>query len=137
MSVTIGVPQLEIVPGTRLKRLTRDFRGYSDVLEQWFVINAGFVCDEESTPWNGEDSIAGIIHDWLSRYDSLPVSKWTASRVYQEFQYYEDSMVERHWYTKAWDWIGRGVKAGFVGICPDFVYWHKYSVHATAEEMES
>jgi len=38
-----------------------------------------------------------------------------------------------------WKWayphVARGIKAGFVGVCPSCVYWHKYRVNATLDEM--
>ncbi len=135
MTITIGLPQYEIVPGTRLKRLTADFRCYSDTIKHWVIIRKGFVCDDESTPWRGENPMAGLIHDWASRKDSIDVSKIVAAKMYLEFQCYEDSLVKRPWYSKAWDCLWRGLKAGTVAIVPDFVYWHKYSVFSTAEDM--
>ena len=79
--------------------------------------------------------MAGLIHDWASRKDSIDVSKVVAAKMYLEFQCYEDSLVKRKWYSKAWDCLWRGLKAGTVAIVPDFVYWHKYSVFSTAEDM--
>jgi len=131
-----GLPKLEPIPGTKLKRLIEDFWAHSAKLKCWILIPKGFIYDEESTPWRGENPIAGLIHDYLSRFDSYPiVTKWQAAMVYDEFMFFEDSLNKRKWYTKAHDWLWRGLKSGFVSICPDCVYWHKFSITATYEEM--
>lgn len=135
-----GLPELEPIPGTRLKRLKKEFWAYSVRLKAWILIPAGFVYDEESTPWRGRNPIAGLIHDYLSRKNAVPaVSKWKAAMVYHEFQTYEDALAskieEKQWYGKAYDYVWRGLKAGFVGVCPDCVYWHMYDVEATVEEI--
>jgi hypothetical protein len=134
MTIAIGVPQLEVIAGTCYKRLIADYRMYSTTVEKWFLIPKGFVYDEESTPWRGENPIAGLVHDFVSRKGVLD-SKILAARVYLEFQRYEDSLRDRPWYTRAWDSVWRGLKAATVAIVPSFVYWHKYSINATAEEM--
>lgn len=134
MTIVIAPPRVEIIAGTRLKRLILRFLAYSDVLKKWLPIEAGFVYDEESTPWRGENPIAGLVHDFVSRKGVLD-SKILAARVYLEFQRYEDSLRDRPWYTRAWDSVWRGLKAATVAIVPSFVYWHKYDVSATAEEM--
>ena len=131
-----GYPQLEVIPGTRLKRLIKPFPFYSAKIKAWKIIPAGFVYDEESTPWRGENPVAGLIHDFLSRKDSVDVTKHEAALIYKEFQEYEDNlMTKRKWYTKWHDFIWRNIKAGFVAICPDPVYWHKYSINTPWEEM--
>lgn len=136
MTIAKSLPQYEIIPGTKSKRLINTVEAYSDVLKQWLKVTPGFILDEESTPWRGENPLAGFWHDYFSRMNCCPVvTKITAAKIYLEFQYYEDSLVSRKWYTKAHDWLWRGLKAGFVAVCPDFVYWHKYKVEATYEEM--
>lgn len=133
---TNGLPQLEPIFGTRIKHLTQDFTAYSDYLKTNITIPKGFYYDEESTPWRGENPLAGLIHDYLSRYDSCPVvTQWQAAMVYKEFQTYEDSLIERKWYTKKWDSLWRYIKAGFVAICPAPIYWHKHSVETSYENM--
>jgi hypothetical protein len=134
MTIVIGLPQLEPIPGTRFKRLTKAFRVYSDTIKDWLEAPENFIYDEESTPWRGENPIAGLVHDLSSRIGVIK-SKITAARIYLEFQYYEDSLIKRKWYTKFHDWIWRGIKSGFVAVCPAFFYWHKYKVEATYEEM--
>lgn len=136
MTIVIANPKFEVIPGTTSETLIDRFEGYSDVLKRWFDIEKGFVCDTESTPWKGENPIAGLVHDYFSRKDSLPiVSKITAARIYCEFQRFEDEQRKRPWYTMAHDCLWRGIKSSFVAVCPDFVYWHKYSVNATYEDM--
>lgn len=136
ITTIIGLPKLEPIPGTKLKRLIEAFWVYSVKLNCWILIPKGFVYDEESTPWRGENPIAGLIHDYLSRKDSKPlVTKWQAAMVYDEFMYFEDSQINRKWYTEAHDWLWRGLKSGFVAVCPDSVYWHKHSVSASCKEM--
>jgi len=133
-TIVYNLPLLQVIPGTKLKKLMNRFKAYSVVLKRIVEIEPPFIYDEESTPWRGENPIAGLVHDWASRKGVLN-SQWLAARVYLEFQRYEDNLITRPWYTKAWDSAWRGIKAGFVGICPSCVYWHKYSVNAAAEEM--
>jgi len=136
MTIAIGFPQLEVIPGTCLKRLTADFRAYSDTLKCWILIPAGFIYDEESTPWKGDNPLGGLIHDYLCRYDSIPiVTQWQAGRVYLEFMAYEDSLNQRRWYKRCWDCSWRQIKAGFVGITPLPRFFHQLSISATVDEM--
>jgi len=135
VTIVYDIPILEVIPGTRFKKLINRVRAYSVVLGRLIDINPPFIYDEESTPWRGENPIAGLFHDWASRKDVLQ-SKILAARVYLEFQRYEDNLITRPWYTRARDCVWRGLKSGFVGICPDFVYWHKYNINATFEEMK-
>lgn len=128
-----GLPKLEPIPGTRLKRLIEDFWFYSAKLKCWKLIPKGFVYDEESTPWRGENPIAGLVHDFLSRSGSGCDSKILAARVYCEFQYYEDSLIKRPWYSMVWDKAWRILKSSTVIVAPG--YWQKYSINATCEDM--
>jgi hypothetical protein len=134
-TILYDIPQLEVIPGTRLKRLLNKVRAYSVTLGREIEIEPPFIYDEESTPWRGGNPIAGLFHDFVCRIGILE-SQFLAARVYLEFQNYEDRMNERPWYIRIWDFIWRYGKAGFVAICPSPVYWHKYTVHATAEEMQ-
>ena len=70
----------------RLFVLTDPFRFYSDVLDQWTEIPAGFTCDLESIPvLRGLCRTGGLIHDYFSRIDSDPiVDKKIAADVYKE-----------------------------------------------------
>ena len=133
-TIVYNIPQFEVIPGTLFETLINKFRAYSVVLGKIIDIDPPFTCDKESTPWRGENPIAGLVHDWASRIGILE-SKILAARLYLEFQRYEDSLITRPWYSMAWDCVWRGAKAGFVAVCPDFIYWHKYEVNATWEEM--
>jgi len=133
-TIVYNMPQIEVCPGTRLKKLINRFKAFSVVLNKIIDIEPPFYYDEESTPWRGENPIAGLVHDWVCRKGILD-SKILAARVYLEFQRYEDNLISRPWYTKSWDCVWRGIKAGFVAVCPGFVYWHKFGVDATFEEM--
>jgi len=69
-----------------------DFYFYSEILQRWVCIKAPFDFDWESVPViRGTSKIAGLIHDYLSRYDSDPkVTKLVAAAVYRE------AMIHRH-----------------------------------------
>jgi len=140
MTKVTAMPQYEVIPGTVLKKLVNHVRAYLDVLGgKPLDAFPGFICDEESTPWNGENSIAGLFHDLSCRIDSGIESKVLAARIYLELQKYEDDLrdgiVERKIRTKVWDWGWRYLKAGFVVVWPSFTFWKKYRINATAEEM--
>jgi len=134
-----SIPQYEVIPGTTYQRLINFVSAYSKVLKRFIDIKAGFICDVESTPWRGEDSIAGLIHDWASRNGSGVDSKILAAKVYYEFQKWEDDRRDtievRPWYVKSWDCGWRFIKAGFVAVCPNFVYWKKHTINAGIEEF--
>jgi len=133
-TIVYDIPRLDVIPGTRFKRLTNRVKAYSVVLGRIIDIEPPFVYDEESTPWRGEDPVSGLFHDYACRNGILN-SKILAARVYLEFQRYEDALISRPWYTRAYDSVWRGIKAGFVAVCPGFVYWHKFNVNATYEEI--
>lgn len=128
-------PQLEAIAGTKFKRLIAPFPFYSAIIGKWDEIPKGFIYDEESTPWRGSNPIAGLIHDYLSRKDSINVSKYVAAKVYLEFQKYEDGLYKQNLCMKWHNFVWRNIKAGFVALCPDPVYWHKYSVNAPLGEF--
>lgn len=94
------------------------FRFYSDVLKQWVEISVGFTCDWESVPLiKGTSKVAGFIHDYLSRYDSIPkVTKKVAADVYMEIMKYRGTSFIRRWakYAIVLTWPG---------------YFHKKSVN--------
>ena len=118
-------------------RLLENFWFYSACLGRWCCIEKGFVYDEESVPiLSGTNPEAGAIHDYFSRSNSIPVvDKKTAARIYEEFQAYYDEMESGNWLNRAWDWIRRKFKAGFVYVTPVPNYFHKYTVEATYEEI--
>lgn len=136
MTEALSFPKHESISGTRLKRLVDGLRVYSSVLKCWIEIEMGFVHDEESTPWRGDNPLGGLIHDYLCRYDSIPtVTQWQAAMIYLEFMCYEDSLHKKSWHRRLLDCAFRNVKAGFVGITPLPRFFHKLSVKATVEEM--
>ena len=128
--------KIEIIPGDyRYVRLLEDFHFYSDILGRWCCIPKGFVFDLESIPLiRGTNPEAGAGHDYLCRKDSDPVvDKITAAKVYLELQDYFDMKETGNIFNRAWDWIRRGVKIGFVAVWPG--YFHKFPVMATYEEI--
>jgi hypothetical protein len=136
MADVIGSIVIEIIPGdAKFVRLIQPFNFRSDVLGRWCTIPAGFVFDLESVPLlRGTNPEAGAIHDYLCRIDSDPVvSKWTAARVYEEFQAFYDQKESGNIFNRAWDWIRRIVKTGVVAVAPG--YFHRHKVMATYEEM--
>ena len=77
--------------GARLFALTEPFRFYSMVLGTKVIIPTGFICDFESIPLiRGLCRTGGLIHDYLCRYDSKPIStKRQAADIYREaLQYF-------------------------------------------------
>jgi hypothetical protein len=94
------------------------FRFHSDVLAQWVEIPVGFTCDWESVPlFKGTSKVAGFIHDYLSRYDSVPkVTKKVAADVYMEFMKYRGTPFFKRW-----------IKYSIVLVWPG--YFHKKSVN--------
>jgi hypothetical protein len=130
--------KIEIIPGDpRYVRLTQSFQFYSAILKCWSKIPHGFVFDLESIPLlRGSNPEAGGIHDYLCRIDSTPVvTKWVAARVYCEFQAYYDEMESGNIFNRALDAVCRWGKSGFVAVYPSCLYWHKYKVMASYEEI--
>lgn len=101
------------------------FRFHSDILNQWCEVPVGFTCDWESVPLlKGTSKVAGFIHDYLSRYDSVPVvTKKVAADVYMEFMKYRGTVLWK-----------RCVKYLVVLICPG--YFHKKSVNWSYGDLE-
>jgi len=150
MTEAIGNIRIERPCGdARYVLLIEPFKFYSDILKCWCVIPKGFIYDEESVPIiKGTNPEAGLIHDYLCRYDSIPiVDKETAALVYREFQKYYDSMEEdkdiegikdfiMDKKNRLWDWIRRNlIKTPAVILAPG--YFHKLSVYATYEEVKA
>lgn len=130
----IGNIKLERLRGTKYVVVIRRFWFYSKVLKQWCCIPKEFIHDEESIPLlKGSNPEAGAIHDYLCRYDSVPVvSKHTAAKVYKEFQDYYNAMDGKR-FDGVWDWIKSKVKTEVVLIAP--FYFHKHRVMATLKEL--
>lgn len=150
MTEAIGTIKIERFCGdARYVLLLEPFKFYSDILKQWCIVPKGFIYDEESVPFiKGTNPEAGLIHDYLCRYDSIPiVTKKIAALVYREFQNYYDSMeedkdiesIKEYVMAKTnrlWDWIRRNmIKTPVVILAPG--YFHKLSVYATYEEVKA
>ena len=107
---------------------------YSRTLEAWnykskilgiiLIIPSLFVYDHESEgPLRGSSKRAGLVHDYLCRFDSAPVvDKLTAAQVYLE--------VLRKQKVSRWR---RGLK--FAVVCVWRGYFHKFRVYATYEDI--
>ena len=135
MTQVRGSIKIEYLPNDhRYVRLLADFYFYSDLLARWCCIPAGFIFDLESIPvFRGNNPEAGTIHDYLCRTDSDPVvPKFTASKVYEEFQACFDAL-ESGVLNHCGDWLWARVKTGVVMCWPG--YFHKFTVMATYEEI--
>jgi len=99
------------------------FPMHSDIIGD-FTIPVGFVCDRESVPlFKGTSIRGGYAHDYLCRYDSVPVvDKKTAADVYLEIMKQRGSSWWRR-YGKYWV------------VRMAWGYFHKFSVMATYEEI--
>ena len=114
----------ELIDNYKYYRLLAPYRFKSNILGCLVTVPAGFVYDHESTIIiKGTSHRGGLIHDYLSRFDSIPVvTKKQAANVYLEV------MTRRKN-----SWIRRYVKYWFVRVA--FWYFHKLSVSATYEEI--
>jgi len=126
--------------GSKYAVLKEDFKYYSAILGRVITVPAGFVCDYESIPLFKSDSKrAGVLHDFLSRFDSDPiVSKVLAAAVYAEAQALRDQIVyedvesfkrTKLFFRRAFCWF----KTSVVKVWPG--YFHKFSISATAAEL--
>ena len=142
-----GTIKIERIPGTRLVRTIAPFPFYSAILARWSEIPIGFIYDEESVPvLRGTNPEAGAIHDYLCRTDSDPVvDKFTAARVYEEFQNYfnrlNNTQKKTSWrdyitalIDRLLDVIKPRVKTCAVIVAPG--YFHKLPVMATLEQVQ-
>lgn len=100
--------------------LTDEFECWSDIVGR-IIIPVRFTCDWESVPiFKGTSKVAGLIHDYLSRYDSQPVvTKKVAADVYLEFMKYRGAPAWRRWlkYSVVLMWPGYFHRKS--------VYWQK------------
>lgn len=117
-------------------RLYAPFAIWSDVLGCKVEAPAGFVHDYESVPViKGTSRRGGVIHDYLSRKDSVPVvTKKQAADVYLEIMACRDGLSDKGGALGAINLFARRwFKYGVVLVWPG--YFHKHSVAATYEEM--
>ena len=133
--------ETEAIDDVRFVRLINPFIFESDVLREaglqsWVEAPAGFFCDFESVPlFRGTSKRGGTAHDYLSRFDSVPVvTKEIAAKVYLEIMAYRDGIIEdQRLPVKSWRFIRRWGKYGVVRVWPR--YFHRLSVKATYEEV--
>lgn len=100
------------------------------------VVPVGFITDLESIPLlKGTSKRAGVIHDYLCRFDSKPrVSKRVAASVYLEAMKSRDREIgASSWIKALWMFIRRVIKALVVRIA--WGYFHKLPVLASFEEV--
>ena len=111
-----GMPITQVLDYKNSKFI-ESFEFYSDILNQWCEIPAGFEMDWESVPIiRGTSKIAGCIHDYLCRSDSKPiVTKKIAAKVYLEFLIFRKTPKIKA-YLKFWV------------VCFALGYFHKRTV---------
>jgi len=133
--------ETEAIDDARFVRLINPFIFESDILREaglqsWVEVPAGFICDFESIPlFRGTSKRGGTAHDYLSRFDSVPVvTKEIAAKVYLEIMAYRDgTMGDQRLPVKSWRFIRRWGKYGVVRAWPR--YFHRLPVNATYEEV--
>jgi hypothetical protein len=115
-------------------KFLKPLRGYSETIKAWFEIPVGFICDLESVPIvKGTNNESGAIHDYFSRYNSVPVvSKTQCALIYLEFQRYFD-LQEGGLINTVWDLVRRIIKTAVVWVAPR--YFHRLPVNATYEQV--
>lgn len=126
-------------------RFIKAFNAVSEIVGA-FSIPVGFICDFESVPViKGTNNEAGAVHDYFSRYNSIPVvSKLVCARLYLEFQTYYDSLERPAWSgnegkyildipSRFWDFVRRWVKTVAVLCAP--LYFHRLPVEATYDQV--
>lgn len=121
---------------SRFARLHAPFAVWSDVLGCKVEASPGFVHDYESVPIiKGTSKRGGVIHDYLSRKDSVPVvTKKQAAEVYLEVMACRDGLPDRETPLDAFSlFLRRWMKYSVVRVWPG--YFHKNKVNATYEEM--
>lgn len=121
---------------SKYSRLYARFAVYSDVLGCVVEAPIGFVHDYESVPViKGTSKRGGVIHDYLSRSDSVPVvTKKQAADVYLEVMKCRDGLPDKGTTLGAFSlWLRRWVKYAVVLVAPR--YFHRHKVMATFEEM--
>jgi hypothetical protein len=157
LTQVLGSIKCELIFGDpRYIRHIAPWSFYSTVVDDWCDAPTGFVNDTESVPFvRGSNRESGAGHDltcrtnFVTREKKISPTKLQSARIYLELQKYFDAMERKRWDNSTWkvwakdqpnrflDFVTRYGKAGFVAVCPDFVYWHKYTVEATYEEMSN
>lgn len=139
MTKTRGNIMEELISGDYqyVRIIGGNFGFYSDILCCWTDMPNGFVCDKESVPLlKGTNPEAGFIHDLVCRKNFLPkVTMTQATRIYLEFQRFYDMQESGNWPNRLWDWFRRGFKTSVVWLYPNFLYFQKFDIMATYEEI--
>ena len=108
----------------KYSRLLKPWSFYSEVLDCWIEVPTAFVYDHESVPFfKGTSKRGGLVHDYLSRKNSLPtVTKKQAADAYREIMTFQNNARWRRYgkYLVVLVWPG---------------YFHKHNVLATYEEI--
>ena len=116
------------IVGVNHVQLAKPFKYESDILGCVITIPVGFISDFESVPLiRGCSRRAGVIHDYLCRIDSRPVTtKEIAANVYLEAMTYRDSLLHDGWCTRHKRALWRKIKSRTVKIA--IGYFHKLFV---------
>jgi hypothetical protein len=120
------------LPHSQYVMLTKPLAYYSRTLGTVIVVPVGFVTDLESIPlFKGTSKRSGVIHDYLSRFDSKPcVNKRLAAEIYLEAMRARDTELNREC---LWCMVRRNVKAFFAFAA--WGYFHSLPVGATFSEI--
>lgn len=128
MSYIKANPAVRII-NSKYSRLTEAFYFESDTLHKIGLpyqvsIPVNFRMDWESIPLlRGKNKIAGLIHDYLCRFDSVPVvNKTIAADVYLEFLNYRKA-----------SWLNKYIKYWIVRA--SFGYFHAKSIYWNGEGL--
>lgn len=116
-------------------QLVKPFRYESDILGCTITVPVGFVSDFESVPLvRGCSRRAGVVHDYLCRIDSDPVTtKAVAADVYLEAMEYRDSLIDDNLAARLKKAIWRRIKCRTVKMVGG--YFHKFFVLSNYEDI--
>jgi len=116
-------------------QLVEPFKYESDILKCIVTVPVDFVSDFESVPLiRGCSRRAGVIHDYLCRIDSVPVTtKAIAADVYLEAMEYRDSTIVNNWFGRLNKAMWRKLKSRTVRIACG--YFHKLFVLSTYKDI--
>jgi len=105
-------------------RFKEQFNIYVPSLNTTIIIPVDFVCDRESVPlFRGTSIRGGYGHDYLCRYDSVPVvTKKQAADAYLSIMQIRGN-----------SWWSRYIKYWAVRLA--WGYFHKFKVNASYEEI--
>ena len=126
----------EELMGSVYAKLVQPFKYYSELLDKVIEVPVEFIFDYESVPIiKGTSKRGGLIHDYFSRYDSIPiVTKQRAATVYLESQKCRDQSIKSNWFSKFTRYLRRNIKTLVVRVAPG--YFHRLSVMATLKDID-